>query len=51
MKTEFVNMTQISGPEVKYSLRKMDYPLCAKEALIKIGKYIINQWVFECLWQ
>uniref|UniRef100_A0A1Y1LBH3 Uncharacterized protein n=1 Tax=Photinus pyralis TaxID=7054 RepID=A0A1Y1LBH3_PHOPY len=36
-------MTQLSGPEIKNSLRKLDYPLCAKEAIIKIGQLICNR--------
>lgn len=31
-------MSQISGPEIKHSLRKLHYPVCAREALLKIGK-------------
>ncbi|KAK4877287.1 hypothetical protein RN001_009793 [Aquatica leii] len=36
-------MSQLSGPEIKHSLRKLDYPLCAKEAIIKIGQLICNR--------
>ncbi|KAK5642554.1 hypothetical protein RI129_008721 [Pyrocoelia pectoralis] len=36
-------MAQLSGPEIKNSLRKLDYPLCAKEAIIKIGQLICNR--------
>lgn len=28
---------QMNGPEIKHTLRKIDYPQCAQEALSKIG--------------
>lgn len=28
----------MNGPEIKHTLRKLDYPQCAQEALLKIGK-------------
>lgn len=28
----------MSGPEIKHTLRKTEFPACAREALLKIGK-------------
>ncbi|KAF2903306.1 hypothetical protein ILUMI_02870 [Ignelater luminosus] len=35
-------MSQLSGPEIKHTLRKLEFPLCAKEALTKIGQLLIS---------
>lgn len=40
----------MSGSDIKQALRKLDYPLCAKEALYRIGTfYFIYQFFFELL--
>lgn len=31
----------MSGPEIKHTLRKTEFPVCAREALLKTGKRII----------
>lgn len=32
----------MSGSDIKQALRKLDYPICAKEALYRIGNYFLN---------
>ena len=31
------NCFRMSGSDIKQSLRKLDYPICAREALCRIG--------------
>lgn len=32
----------MAGNDIKQSLRKLDFPYCAREALCKIGNIIVN---------